>query len=159
MPGRKPDTVLSWPVARELATQAKVDPRTIHAAAKGEKGHGDGSRRARAVVAEYFEQHPDQKPEGWRRPAELPLPSAVAKELAAANEIDARTIQRAAAGMTVIGESGARALRAVAEYFKANPRGHVLAREAGEPAPLGTCEKCGQTNVAAGDPCSRDAVL
>lgn len=121
MPPRKPDTVLSWAVARQLAVLAECDPRTIHAAARGDRGVGDSARRAREVVADYFDQNPHAKPAGWQRPPEAPLPLDVAKELAARAECNHRTIQRAAAGITIRANIEPRVREVIDEYFAAHP--------------------------------------
>jgi hypothetical protein len=149
MPARNPDTVLSWPVARLLAAQAAVDPRTIQLAAKRHHSPGDAGRRARAAVNLYFREHPDAAPEGWTelpdveappppapkpRPASAPLVPAVARELATEAKVDPRTIQRAAAGLTLFGESGRAARAAVERYFEAHPEARPKPADEAEPA-------------------------
>ncbi len=127
MAQRKPDTVLTWPVARQLGVIADVDPRAIMVAAKGEKRRGDVARRAREAVADYFDTNPGTAPPGWTRPDEMPLTNAVARELAAAAGVHYSTIHRAAAGLPLHRDVAVQARAAVAAYFDAHPEARPAA--------------------------------
>ncbi len=121
MPERKTTTILSWPIARELAVLAKCDPRTIQEAARGHHGKGEPAVRARRVVADYFDLNPGIQPSTWKRPAEQPLKFHAVREIGARVGVDVEDVQRAARGLPVYGDKAVELLAAVKEYFEAHP--------------------------------------
>jgi hypothetical protein len=124
MPERKPTTILSWPIARELAVRAKCDPRTVQEAARGLLGKGDPAVRARCVVADYFDLNPQQRPPGWKRPPEQPIPYQTARAIARELGVSPSDVQSAARGLPIYDEHEDKALdlhAKVEAYFAAHP--------------------------------------
>ncbi len=124
MPERKSSTVLSWPIARELAVRAKCDPRTIQKAATGQWGKGEHAVRARRVVADYFDLNPQQRPSFWKRPPEKPLPYQTALEIAKALGVGEEDVQCAARGLPIYDVEADKAsdvYKHVESYFAAHP--------------------------------------
>ncbi len=124
MAERKPTTILSWPIARELAVRAKCDPRTVQEAARGHFGKGKPAARARCVVADFFDLNPQQRPAEWKRPPEQPIPFHPAREIAKDIGVDVESVQCAARGLPIYDVHNDKALELyekVAAYFVEHP--------------------------------------